>query len=244
MKKTFLFVFVFFLSVALRPCPGEAQKDIVFWTTEVEKDRLSVQNQIGRDFTAKTGIGLRVIPVEENLLAERVTAAFAARSLPDVIFHPIDFTIGWTEAGILDARAATGTFERLGKESFAARKWIEFLLSDSYPSWLGMAAEGKLPVRKGTPQDSGRFVEAWNHLEFGVTTRARISQYYGPDAARDLLAALDHYDRWGFAEGKGALVSKIYGTRAIPEILKRFLDGELTAEQAAEKMNDRVKGME
>jgi multiple sugar transport system substrate-binding protein len=126
----------------------------------------------------------------------------------------------------------------------AAGKWIEFLLSDGYPSWLGMAAEGKLPVRKGTPQDPSRFVEAWNHLEFGVTTRARISQYYGPDAARDLLAALDHYDRWGFAEGKGALVSKIYGTRAIPEILKRFLDGELTAEQAAEKMNDRVKGME
>ena len=448
MKKTILFASALFLSLVLRPCPGQAQKEVLFWTTEIERDRLNVQNQIGRDFTAKTGIGVRVIPVEENLLAERVTAAFAARSLPDVIFHPIDFTVGWTEAGILDARAATETIERLGKETFAAgplnlvrvtggygavptdgwgqlllyrkdlfdqknlappdqwdrileaartlhnppllwgfevatdpsqtytqqvfehfalsnnarlvsesgkvnlntpemietlefykalskygppgnlywlhtrmdylsgraamivwspfildelsglrrdqpvvpdiakgepgflakntgfvttlrgpkgtaqygqtnylgisrdaqekaaQKWVEFLLSDGYLKWLGMAAEGKLPVRRGTSQHPNRFVEGWMDLEFGVTTRARISQYYGPDVAKAILAGVDRFDRWGFAEGKGALVSKIYGTKAISEILKRFLDGELTAKQAAEKMDERVKGMQ
>ncbi|RPJ18806.1 MAG: extracellular solute-binding protein [Desulfobacteraceae bacterium] len=448
MKRTILFASVLFLSLVFRPGPGEAQKEILFWTTEIEKDRLNVQNQIGRDFTAKTGIGLRVIPVEENLLAERVTAAFAARSLPDVIFHPIDFTVGWTEAGILDPRAATETIERLGKETFAAgplnlvrvtggygavptdgwgqlllyrkdlfetknlpppdqwdrileaartlhnppllwgfeaatdpsqsytqqvfehfalsnnvrlvsesgkvnlntpemietlefykalskygppgnlywlhtrmdylsgraamivwspfildelsglrrdqpvlpdiakgdpgflakntgfvttlrgpkgaaqygqtnylgitrdaqkdaaRKWVEFLLSDGYLKWLGMAAEGKLPVRRGTSQHPNRFVEGWMELEFGVTTRARISQYYGPDVAKAILAGAERFDRWGFAEGKGALVSKIYGTKAISEILKRFLDGDLTAKQAAERMDERVKGLE
>jgi multiple sugar transport system substrate-binding protein len=448
MKRTIVFASVLFLSLVLRPCPGEAQKEILFWTTEIEKDRLNVQNQIGRDFTAKTGIGVRVIPVEENLLAERVTAAFAARSLPDVIFHPIDFTVGWTEAGILDARAATETIERLGKETFvagplnlvhvtggygavptdgwgqlllyrkdlfekknlpppdqwdrileaartlhnppllwgfevatdpsqtytqqvfehfalsnnvrlvskngkvnlntpemietlefykalskfgppgnlywlhtrmdylsgraamivwspfildelsglrrdqpvvpdmakgepgflarntgfvttlrgpkgaaqygqtnylgitrdaqkeAAQKWVEFLLSDGYLRWLGMAAEGKLPVRRGTSQNPNRFVEGWMGLEFGVTTRARISEYYGPDVAKAILAGAERFDRWGFAEGKGALVSKIYGTKAIPEILKRFLDGDLTAKQAAERMDERVKGLE
>ncbi len=448
MKRTILFASVLLLSLVFRPGPGEAQKEILFWTTEIEKDRLNVQNQIGRDFTAKTGIGLRVIPVEENLLAERVTAAFAARSLPDVIFHPIDFTVGWTEAGILDPRAATETIERLGKETFAAgplnlvrvtggygavptdgwgqlllyrkdlfetknlpppdqwdrileaartlhnppllwgfeaatdpsqsytqqvfehfalsnnvrlvsesgkvnlntpemietlefykalskygppgnlywlhtrmdylsgraamivwspfildelsglrrdqpvvpdmvkgepgflakntgfvtmlrgpkgaaqygqtnylgitrdaqkeaaQKWVEYLLSDGYLRWLGMAAEGKLPARRGTSQHPNRFVEGWMDLEFGVTTRARISQYYGPEVAKAILAGVDRVDRWGFAEGKGALVSKIYGTKAIPEILKRFLDGELTAKQAAERMDERVKGLE
>jgi len=448
MKRTILFASVLFLSLVFRPGPGEAQKEILFWTTEIEKDRLNVQNQIGRDFTAKTGIALRVIPVEENLLAERVTAAFAARSLPDVIFHPIDFTVGWTEAGILDPRAATETIERLGKETFAAgplnlvrvtggygavptdgwgqlllyrkdlferknlpppdqwdrileaartlhnppllwgfeaatdpsqsytqqvfehfalsnnvrlvsesgkvnlntpemietlefykalskygppgnlywlhtrmdylsgraamivwspfildelsglrrdqpvvpdmvkgepgflakntgfvttlrgpkgaaqygqtnylgithdaqkeaaQKWVEYLLSDGYLRWLGMAAEGKLPARRGTSQHPNRFVEGWMDLEFGVTTRARISQYYGPEVAKAILAGVDRVDRWGFAEGKGALVSKIYGTKAIPEILKRFLDGDLTAKQAAERMDERVKGLE
>ena len=448
MKRTVVFASMVFVSLVLCPCPGAAQKEILFWTTEIEKDRLNVQNEIGRDFAAKTGIGVRVIPVEENLLAERVTAAFAARSLPDVIFHPIDFTVGWLEAGILDAAAATKTIERLGKETFAAGplnlvrtpggygavptdgwgqlllyrkdlfqkknlpppdqwdrileaaralhnppllwgfevatdpsqtytqqvfehfalsnnvrlvseagkvrlntpemvqtlefykalskfgppgnlywlhtrmdylsgraamivwspfildelsglrkdqpvlpdiargepgflarntgfvttlrgpkgaaqygqtnylgitrdarkeaagKWVEFLLSDGYLKWLGMAAEGKLPVRKGTQQHPNRFVEGWTGLEFGVTTRAKVSQYYGPDVAKAILEGVDRFDRWGFAEGKGALVSKIYGTKAIPEILKRFLDGELTAKEAAEKMDERLKAMQ
>ncbi|MBE9572502.1 MAG: hypothetical protein IMF11_17900, partial [Proteobacteria bacterium] len=44
--------------------------------------------------------------------------------------------------------------------------------------------------------------------------------------------------------GKGALISKIYGTKIIPEILKRFLDGELNAKQAARMMDARVKALE
>ena len=121
---------------------------------------------------------------------------------------------------------------------------MEFLLTEGYLRWLGMAAEGKLPVRKGTVQEPNRFVEGWMDLEFGVTTRAKISQFYGTDVVKTLVAGIEHFDRWGFAEGKGALVSKIYGTKVIPEILKRFLDGEMTAKQAAEMMNERVKGLE
>jgi len=78
-----------------------AQKEITFWTTEVERDRLEVQNSLAEEFTQRSGIRVRVIPVAENLLADRITAAFAARSVADVIFHPSDFTIGWTKAGIL-----------------------------------------------------------------------------------------------------------------------------------------------
>ena len=31
-----------------------------------------------------------------------------------------------------------------------AKRWVEFLLTDGYLRWLGMAPEGKLPLRKGT----------------------------------------------------------------------------------------------
>jgi multiple sugar transport system substrate-binding protein len=448
MKKASLaFVGVAF-SLIMGVSSVSAQTEIAFWTTEVEKERVEVQKSIAADFTRESGISVRVIPVEENLLAERITAAFAAKSTPDVIFHPIDFTIGWAEAGILDNQAATQVIAALGKDTFAAgplnlvrvengyaavpadgwgqlllyrkdlfaeknlavpdrwdtilaaakalhnppllwgfeaatdpsqsytqqvfehialsdglkltskkgklnldtpemvetlefykalskftppgnlywlhtrmdylsgraammiwspfildelsglrrdqpvvpdiakgqpgflakntgfvttihgpkgaaqygqtnyfgiskdankeaaQKWVEFLLTEGYLGWLGMAAEGKLPVRKGTPQEPNRFVEGWMDLEFGVTTRAKISQFYGMDVAKTLMAGVEKFDRWGFAEGKGALVSKIYGTKVIPEILKRFLDGEMTAKQAAEMMNERVKGLE
>ena len=425
-----------------------AQNQITFWTTEVEKDRLETQKEIARAFTQKTGIDLRVVPVQENLLTQRITAAYAARSLPDVVFHPIDFTIGWAEAGILDNKSATEVVNHLGKETFsagpltlaqvpkgyaavpadgwgqlllyrkdlfekkglpvperwdhilqaakalhnpplmwgfeaatdpgqtytqqvfehialsngvrltgpsgnvnldtpemvetlefykslirftppgnlywlhtrmdyltgraamiiwspfildelsglrrdqpvvpdiakgepgflarntgfvtiirgtkgaaqygqinylgitrdankaAAKQWVEFLLTDGYLRWLGMAPEGKLPMRKGTRDKPNCFIDGWMGLEFGVTTRAKISKFYGMDVVKTIIAGVDGFDRWGFAKGKGALISKIYGTKIIPETLKRFLDGELNAKQAARMMDERVKALE
>ena len=425
-----------------------AQNQITFWTTEVEKDRLETQKEIARAFTHKTGIDLQVVPVQENLLTQRMTAAYAARSLPDVVFHPIDFTIGWSDAGILDNKSATEVVNHLGKETFstgpltlaqvpkgyaavpadgwgqlllyrkdlfekkglpvperwdhilqaakalhnpplmwgfeaatdpgqtytqqvfehfalsngvrltdpsgnvnldtpemvetlefyktltrftppgnlywlhtrmdyltgraamiiwspfildelsglrrdqpvvpdiakgepgflarntgfvtiirgtkgaaqygqinylgitrdankaAAKQWVEFLLTDGYLRWLGMAPEGKLPMRKGTRDKPNCFINGWMGLEFGVTTRAKISKFYGMDVVKTIIAGVDGFDRWGFAKGKGALISKIYGTKIIPEILKRFLDGEINAKQAARMMQDRVKGLE
>ena len=45
----------------------------------------------------------------------------------------------------------------------------------------------------------------------------------------------------GLGVGQGALVAKLYGLKVTPEILKRFLDGRLSAEQAARKMEERVE---
>ncbi|MEJ2725881.1 MAG: extracellular solute-binding protein [Deltaproteobacteria bacterium] len=448
MKKTILVLLaVFLIMVAGLPALA-TEKEISFWTIEDEKDRMEIQKQIASSYSQKTGTSVKVIPVDENLLAERVTAAYAAKSLPDVIFHPIDFTIGWSEAGILDVGAATQTVQQLGKETFgagplnlarvpggyaaipadgwgqlllyrkdlfqekdlappdrwdlilqaaealhnppllwgfeaatdpgqtytqqvfehislsngvrlidrsgkvdldtpgmvetlefykalsrftppgnlywlhtrmdylsgraamiiwspfildelsglrqdqpvvpdmakgepgflakntgfvtiihgpkgaaqygqinyfgitrdadkeAAMQWVGFLLTDGYLKWLGMAPEGKLPVRKGTPDNGNRFIDGWMDLEFGVTTRAKISRYYGMDVVKSVVAGVEGFDRWGFAAGKGALVSKIYGTKVIPEILKRYLDGEINAAEAAHMMNDKVKGLE
>jgi multiple sugar transport system substrate-binding protein len=421
---------------------------LTFWTTEVERDRQRVQEAIAAEFTRTSGIAVRVVPVDENLLAERVTAAYAARSLPDVIFHPIEFTVGWCEAGILDAPAATAAVRALGEETFApgplalarcgegyaavpadgwgqlllyrkdlfaekqlpppdswerilaaaaalhnppllwgfhtatdpgqnytqqvfehlalsngvrlapsggrvdlntpemiavlefyrqlagfsppgnlywlhsrldylsgraamivwspfildelsglrrdqpvlpdlargepgflarntgfvgriqgprgsaqygqaayfgitrdadreaAGAWVRFLATEGYLDWLGMAAEGKLPVRHGTLDQPRRFIDGWSGLEFGVTTRARIDRFYGPETAAALISGAAKFDRWGFEEGKGALVSRIYGTKIIPQMLKRFLDGEISAERAAEMMTERVRALE
>ena len=441
-----ILIIIWFTTMSL-PVAG-AQKKITFWTTEVEKDRLEIQRQIARAFAQKTGIRVSMVPVEENLLAARVTAAYAARALPDVLFHPVDFTMGWMKAGILDNRSATDVLNDLGKETFSAgplnfvrvsggyaavpidgwgqlllyrkdlfrekglpmpdtwdrilkaaealhnppliwgfeaatdpgetytqqvfehfamsngvkltassgsinldtpnmvqtlifyralakftppgninwlhtrmdylsgragmiiwspfildelsglrrdqpvvpdiargepgflarntgfvtvihgpggaaqygqvnylgvttgadkaeaKLWVKFLLTGGYLRWLAMAAEGKLPVRKGTLEAPNRFLDGWMKLEFGVTTRARISRFYGMDVVKTIVSGLDGFDRWGFAEGKGALISKIYGTKIIPEILKRFLDGELNAKQAARIMDERVKALQ
>ena len=107
-----------------------------------------------------------------------------------------------------------------------------------------MAAEGKLPVRKGTKVTSECFINGWMKLDFGVTTRAKISRFYGMSVVKSMTASVDGLDRWGLGGAKGALVSKIYGTKIIPEILKRFLDGELNAKEAARLMNEKVRALD
>ena len=40
--------------------------DITFWTTEVQPARMAKQEAMAKDFEAKTGIKVEVIPVEEK----------------------------------------------------------------------------------------------------------------------------------------------------------------------------------
>ncbi len=120
MKMILPLVLAFLWTAGFGLTASDALAGIDFWTTEVEKDRLQTQERIAAAFQEKTGVAVRVVPVEENLLAERVTAAYAAKSLPDVIFHPVDFTIGWSEAGILDGGSASEVVDALGRETFAA----------------------------------------------------------------------------------------------------------------------------
>ena len=92
---------------------------IRFWTSENQPARIERQEKLAADFNAKTGISVQVIPVEESDTGTRATAAFAAGDLPDVIMHSVQFLLPWSQAGILDAGAATEVIEALGRETFA-----------------------------------------------------------------------------------------------------------------------------
>lgn len=96
-----------------------AAETIKFWTTETQPDRLAKQQKMAEEFKAKTGVTVDVIPVEESDLGTRVTAAFAAGDLPDVIYHPLSYALPWTQAGILDPSAATDVIDALGAKTFS-----------------------------------------------------------------------------------------------------------------------------
>lgn len=98
---------------------GLASAQLTIWTTQVQPERIAVQEAIAADFEAASGTSLEIIPVEESELAARITAAFSAGDLPDLIYHPVSQTIGWAEAGILDVDAANEVIESLGESTFA-----------------------------------------------------------------------------------------------------------------------------
>ncbi|NNE86585.1 MAG: extracellular solute-binding protein [Silicimonas sp.] len=94
-------------------------EDLRFWTTEEQPERLARQEAMAEAFAKASGHNVQVIPVSENDLGTRATAAFAAGDLPDVIYHTLQYAAPWAEAGILDTDAATDVVEALGQETFA-----------------------------------------------------------------------------------------------------------------------------
>lgn len=94
-------------------------EELRFWTTEEQPERLARQEEMAAAFAAASGHTVQVIPVSENDLGTRATAAFAAGDLPDVIYHPLQYAAPWAEAGILDTDAATDVVEDLGGDTFA-----------------------------------------------------------------------------------------------------------------------------
>ena len=114
-----------------------------------------------------------------------------------------------------------------------AVKWVAFLLGDGYLDWLGMAPEGKFPMRR-------QFVSGWKNLEIGVDRTAKISDLYSEAVVAGIIAGVENFDRWGFGAGKGACLGQIYGTKTLIRILRRYLDGELSDAVAAEEMTKTI----
>jgi multiple sugar transport system substrate-binding protein len=117
------------------------------------------------------------------------------------------------------------------------KQWAQFLLTEGYLDWLSMVPEGKFPLRP-------EFVDGWKQLKIGVDRKARIGDLY-PDAVIDtIIEGVSSFDRWGFASGKGACMGQIYGTKELIRILRRYLDGEMSAEAAAKQMTEAIRALE
>jgi multiple sugar transport system substrate-binding protein len=94
-------------------------RNITFWSTETQPERLQITQGIVERFQEETGIGVTLVPVDENNLTEIMTSAAATGILPEVVFHPIDFTVGWASQGLLDTEAANAVVESLGPDTFS-----------------------------------------------------------------------------------------------------------------------------
>jgi multiple sugar transport system substrate-binding protein len=101
------------------PTAAPESRRISFWSAETQPERLKATQAIIDAFTEETGITVQLVPVDENALSQVMPANANAGTLPDVIFHPLDFTVGWANAGILDIAAAGEVIDNLGADTFS-----------------------------------------------------------------------------------------------------------------------------
>jgi multiple sugar transport system substrate-binding protein len=123
----------------------------------------------------------------------------------------------------------------------AAKRLVEFMMSDGYVDWLALAPEGKVPIRTGTKDQPSKFTNAWNQLKTGVDRTASLAEIYPTNVLKVLASSTDTMNRWGFPQGQGRLVGAQLGPLPIPKVLAATLDGKLDVATAPEQAQADVK---
>lgn len=146
-----------------------------------------------------------------------------------------------------DTPAAWGSVFSLGVLPGAppeAQTFLRYWFEEAYLDGLAVAAEGKFPMRRGTPDDPDLFVTGWAALDVGVDRRAPLSDFYDEATLATIIAGADGYSRMGFAVGQSVLASAVGAEFFIQEGLIAVLQGRLSPQQAAQDIQRAIEDLQ
>ena len=126
----------------------------------------------------------------------------------------------------------------------AASAFVKYWLSEGYLQWLGVAAEGKFPMRTGTTENPTAYVDGWKELEVGVNRRARLSEVYGGEVLDMIAQGANNITLLGMKEGQVELISAIYTEMIFPRAVGDVMQGYLTPEEAAQQIQEQVEELQ
>jgi multiple sugar transport system substrate-binding protein len=100
--------------------PGE-KVVVEFWTTDNEEKRIDVYEAIAASYMAEhPEVDVRIVPIEEAGVTQRMATALAANRPPDLIRMGVERVATFVADGILDEEAAAAVIETVGEKDFRA----------------------------------------------------------------------------------------------------------------------------
>ena len=146
-----------------------------------------------------------------------------------------------------DAGAAYADVRYLGITADAntdvAAEFIKFVVSKGYGDWLGMAPEGKFPVRSGTFGGNKDYEKLWASLDVGVDRKEPLANIYPQQVINSIIEGLSVGDRWGVADGQLATASKMVNARVMSQVIRKYIDGEISLDDAAAEIVAKHKAL-
>jgi multiple sugar transport system substrate-binding protein len=104
------------------PAEVEEMADAVvveFWTTDNEEERVDAYETVAANFMAENpGIEIRIIPIEEGGITQRLATAQAANRLPDIVRMGVERVAAFAADGVLDQDAAMAVIDAIGEDDF------------------------------------------------------------------------------------------------------------------------------
>lgn len=94
---------------------------VEFWTTDNEEDRVDVYEAVAAKYMeANPNVDLRIVPIEEAGVTQRIATALAANRLPDIVRMGVERVAAFAADGILDEDAAVAVIDSIGMDDFRA----------------------------------------------------------------------------------------------------------------------------
>ena len=70
------------------------------------------------DFSAQHQVDVEMVLVSPQILPDLVNTAVLSGTLPDIIIHPLEFSVGWAERGIFDTAMTADILAALDRDTF------------------------------------------------------------------------------------------------------------------------------
>jgi multiple sugar transport system substrate-binding protein len=116
--------------------------EIEFWTTDNEPDRLEVYEEVaGRWMEQNPDYEVRIVPIEEAGVSQRIATALAANRLPDIVRMGIERVSAFAADEILDEDAAVAVIENVGVDDFRAGP-LEMVTNPSTGKYAAVPYDG------------------------------------------------------------------------------------------------------
>ncbi|XXJ18755.1 ABC transporter substrate-binding protein [Desulfovibrio caledoniensis] len=113
---------------------ARAATPVIFWTTEVAPERQAVIEYLARTFMIfNPDVEVRVVGVEENALAEVMTAAMGQGHGPDVVGCASNLVVAFCNRGWMDNDGAARVIDAVGRKRFFAGALSRISLPDGRP---------------------------------------------------------------------------------------------------------------
>jgi len=92
---------------------------VEFWTTDNEEARVNMYEEIAARYMADhPEVEIRIVPIDEATISQRIATAQAANRLPDIVRMGVERVAAFAADGILDEDAAAATINAIGKDDF------------------------------------------------------------------------------------------------------------------------------
>ena len=95
-------------------------------------------------------------------------------------------------------------------------------------------------MRRGDADNPTKFIDAWSKLPVGVDRKKPLADLYPTEMIGEIVSGLDVAQRWGVEDGQLALASKMINSQIFNQIVRKYTDGVIGAEEAVASMNEEL----